>query len=65
MRDRDGLITPYDRDSLKHELGDVLWYLTMLCTELNLTLEEVAEANINKLADRRARNVINGNGDHR
>ena len=65
MRDRDGLITPFDRDALKYELGDVLWYLVMICTELDLTLEEVAAANVKKLADRLDRGVINGNGDHR
>jgi hypothetical protein len=36
-----------------------------LCTELDLSLEQVAEANLAKLASRAARNVIQGSGDRR
>ena len=65
MRDHDGYISLEDRDALKYELGDVLWYLTQIATELGLSMEEVATANIAKLADRQRRGVINGNGDNR
>lgn len=41
-----------DPEILKKELGDVLWYLAALCTNLNLNLEEVMQANIEKLAAR-------------
>ncbi len=51
--------------SLKNELGDVLWYLTQICTELGLTLEEVAETNIAKLSSRQERGKIRGDGDNR
>ena len=47
------------------EISDVLWYLTQICTELGLTLEEVAEANLTKLFSRQARGVISGDGDVR
>lgn len=43
---------PLDRDAIKKELGDVLWYLAALAERLNLTLPEIAEANINKLRAR-------------
>jgi len=46
-------------------LGDVLWYLAQVCTEINLSLDEVAEANIAKLLDRLERGVIKGDGDNR
>lgn len=65
FRDKQGKISAEDRDALKHELGDVLWYLTQICTELDLTLQEVAEANIEKLFSRLERNQIRGDGDHR
>jgi NTP pyrophosphatase (non-canonical NTP hydrolase) len=65
FRDKNGEISAADRDALKYELGDVLWYLTQICTELDLTLEEVAEANLEKLFSRLARNQIQGEGDHR
>ncbi|MBV7337353.1 nucleoside triphosphate pyrophosphohydrolase family protein [Chloroflexi bacterium TSY] len=65
FRDKDGQISEGDRQALKKELGDVLWYLTQICTELDLTLEEVAEANIVKLFSRLERGKIGGDGDER
>lgn len=41
-----------DRDNFKKELGDVLWYLSALCTNLDLSLGEVMEWNIQKLKAR-------------
>jgi NTP pyrophosphatase (non-canonical NTP hydrolase) len=51
--------------ALKLELGDVLWYVAQLASELGLDLEGVAQANLDKLASRAARNVIAGSGDDR
>jgi NTP pyrophosphatase (non-canonical NTP hydrolase) len=65
FRDRAGVINEEDRQALKYELGDVLWYLTQICTELNLTLEEVAAANLEKLFLRLERGQIRGDGDER
>jgi NTP pyrophosphatase (non-canonical NTP hydrolase) len=65
FRDKGGMIEEEDRDALKHELGDVLWYLAQIATELNVSLEEVASANLTKLASRQARGVIRGDGDNR
>ena len=65
FRDKDGKISREDREALKDELGDVLWYFTQLCTELKLSLEEVAEANLDKLFSRLKRGKIRGSGDAR
>ena len=65
FRDNDGVIGELERDALKYELGDVLWYLTQICTELGLTLEDVAAANLEKLSSRRQRGTIRGDGDVR
>jgi NTP pyrophosphatase (non-canonical NTP hydrolase) len=65
IRDRDGRFTPDVVEALKLELGDVLWYVAQLATELGLDLDAVAVANLDKLASRAARNVIAGDGDHR
>ena len=65
FRDKDGQISAETRDALKAELGDVLWYLAQTCTELEISLDEVAEANITKLLDRQARGKIQGDGDNR
>ena len=65
FRDRGGEIDAETREALKAELGDVLWYLAQVSTELGLSLDDVAEYNIRKLADRLERNTIRGDGDHR
>ncbi len=65
FRDKGGRISKEDREALKYELGDVLWYLTQICTELDLTLEEVATTNVEKLFSRLARGKIHGDGDNR
>jgi NTP pyrophosphatase (non-canonical NTP hydrolase) len=65
FRDKGGRITAADRESLKMELGDVLWYLAQICTELDLDLGEVAAANLEKLLSRKERGTIGGDGDQR
>ena len=47
------------------ELGDVLWYCAMLAKEVDTNLGSVMEGNLNKLADRKARNRLQGDGDNR
>ena len=65
FRDKNGVISDEDREALKHELGDVLWYLTQLCTELGVSLSDVASANLEKLFSRLERGRIGGDGDNR
>ena len=65
FRDKDGVIGEADRLALKGELGDVLWYLAQICTELDLSLPDVAAANLEKLFSRMARNALSGEGDER
>lgn len=65
LRDRGGVFDDAVREGLKAELGDVLWYVAQLATELGFDLEEVAAANLAKLASRAARDVIGGSGDDR
>ena len=65
FRDKNGEISAETREALKAELGDVLWYLAQTCTELDISLDEVAESNITKLLDRQARGKIQGDGDNR
>ncbi len=65
LRDSGGEFSTEVRASLKLELGDVLWYVAQLASELDFSLDEVAQANLDKLASRVARNVISGSGDHR
>ncbi len=65
FRDKNGVIDDTDREALKQELGDVLWYLAQIATELGVTLEDVASSNLTKLFDRLERDQIKGSGDNR
>ena len=50
---------------LKLELGDVLWHLSGLALSLDLSLEDVAQANLDKLARRQQAGALRGDGDYR
>ena len=65
FRDKGGEISAETRAALQSELGDVLWYLAQVCTELEISLDEVADSNLAKLLDRQARGKIRGDGDTR
>jgi NTP pyrophosphatase (non-canonical NTP hydrolase) len=65
FRDKGGVIDQADREALKSELGDVLWYLAQVATELDLSLDDIAAYNIAKLLDRQSRGKIRGDGDNR
>lgn len=59
---RDGHI---DLEDLKSEIGDVLWYVAGLCYVNSWDLNDIAIKNVEKLKDRKSRNVIEGSGDNR
>lgn len=54
-----------DDEHLRKELGDVLWYTAVLADELGYDLTSIAEDNLAKLADRKERDMIHGDGDDR
>ena len=57
--------TKMDSLDVKKELGDVLWFLTMLCRDLGTSLGEVASINEAKLAKRAIKGTLQGSGDNR
>ena len=59
---RDGV---FDRKELAKELGDCLWYTSLIATHLDYNMSEIASMNIEKLESRRSRNKIQGSGDNR
>lgn len=65
IRDRKSLSIAELPEMVAPELGDVLWYVAVLASNLGLELEDIAKANIDKLTDRKERDVIKGSGDDR
>lgn len=66
MRDEPGMtLSDGIRVALAKEAGDLLWYVARLGAEIDMTLEQIAQMNLNKLADRKARGVLGGSGDDR
>lgn len=65
VRDSNGFISPERKTEIEKELGDVLWFLAEVCTVLGTDFENIAEKNLAKLASRKQRGVIHGEGDNR
>jgi NTP pyrophosphatase (non-canonical NTP hydrolase) len=62
FRDMAGMIGVSEQEALAAQLGDVLWYLAQVATELGLSLDHIAARNIAKLLDRQSRGKIRGDG---
>ena len=65
LRDNNGIVDDLRKQEIKKELGDVLWYLSQIATELDLSLDDIANSNIEKLNSRQERNKVSGDGDNR
>ena len=65
LRDKNGVFDEDSKNSIKFELGDVLWYISQLSAELGYELEDVANSNLEKLNSRKIRGKIQGEGDNR
>ena len=65
LRDKNGIFDYESKLALKKELGDVLWYLSNLCDELDFSLSDVANENLEKLNLRLSKGKISGSGDDR
>ena len=65
LRDNAGEIDEEQKNEIKKELGDVLWYLSQLAADLEISLGDVASYNIEKIKSRRERGAIKGSGDNR
>lgn len=64
-RDNGGVISEGQRQQLIKELGDQLWYIAAVATELDCELNYIASLNIAKLLSRAERGTVKGDGDNR
>jgi NTP pyrophosphatase (non-canonical NTP hydrolase) len=64
-RDDAGQVTFERRQQVAGELGGVLWYVAAICSDLGLSMDDVAAQNIAALASRQERGVLRGDGDER
>ena len=62
---KDGQISKEDKEDLKKELCDIVWYIAVLAHSIGLSFEDIVQLNVKKLADRKKRGVIKGKGDNR
>ena len=65
IRDDNGVLSEEKANELKKELGDVLWYVSAIASDLGISLGEVAIRNADKLHSRKERGQIQGSGDNR
>lgn len=65
IRDRNGEFSADEKAKIMDEIGDCLWYLSQLCTELEIDFSHVPVRNLEKLASRYTRGTISGSGDNR
>jgi len=64
-RDKGKVVSDQDREDIKKELGDVLWYMSQLAAELKIDFDDIATGNLDKLQSRLQRHVLHGAGDNR
>ena len=65
IRDDGGVISEAKGLDMAAELGDVLWYVSMVARELGFSLEDIGEMNLEKLSSRMSRGKLSGSGDDR
>lgn len=65
IRDSAGDVDDEKAKAIALELGDILWYVASMATELGIELDDIAQANADKLKSRKERGVLAGSGDNR
>lgn len=65
IRDNDANIELLDKKNLAKELGDILWYIAVIADDLDISFDDIAAMNIEKLRSRKERGTLSGSGDNR
>ena len=64
---RDGTIENHESliQEISAEIGDCLWYISVLADDIGVKLSDIANNNLVKLANRKKKGTIHGSGDTR
>ena len=65
IRDNEADIGRLDKKKVAKELGDILWYIAVVAHDLDISFDEIATMNIEKLRSRHERGMLKGSGDDR
>lgn len=65
IRDNDGDFSAERKLEIALELGDVMWYIATMASDLGIDLDTIAQLNVEKLARRAKRGCLGGSGDNR
>jgi NTP pyrophosphatase (non-canonical NTP hydrolase) len=65
IRDNDGFLSSAGQDKIALHLFRTIWLLDALCDRFGTSRHIVMVKNLNKLADRKQRGVLQGSGDNR
>lgn len=65
FRDNGGILDESKKQEIKKELGDVLWNIAQISTEMGMSFDDVASFNVEKLRSRQERTALHGDGDNR
>ncbi len=65
LREKGGDVDDDAKQEITKELGDLLWYMSQLASELGISFDDVAQKNLEKTQSRKDRGVLLGNGDNR
>lgn len=63
--DGKGKMSAERKEKITDEMGDVLWYLAVLASDLGVSFDDIAKANVNKLQLRKKKGKLKGDGDKR
>ena len=64
-RDGTNKINKNNIQEISAEIGDCLWYISVLADDIGCKLSDIANANLEKLANRKEKGTIHGSGDKR
>lgn len=65
IRDNEADLDRLDKKNVAKELGDILWYIAVVAHDLDISFDEIAQMNIDKLRSRQERGALRGSGDER